>query len=111
MLRGYSFEPMPNSRALATAGLFMTIGLQKKWILAFENQIWRGKIILARPAVRAAVIQWFGVESFCPKVGSRDSSFVQTKSIRPKRICRSLSLKKGNKHRKTVTAHVESNGN
>ena len=29
MLLGYSFEPMPNSRALATAGLFMTIGLQK----------------------------------------------------------------------------------
>ena len=30
MLLGYSFEPMPNSRALATAGLFMAIGLQKK---------------------------------------------------------------------------------
>ena len=39
MLWGYSFEPMPKSRALATAGLFMTIGLQKKWMLAFENQI------------------------------------------------------------------------
>ena len=84
MLRGYSFEPMPNSRALATAGLFMTIGLQKKWILAFENQIWRGKIILTRPAVRAAVIQWFGVESFARKsvraiaVSSRLSRFARS---------------------------------
>ena len=43
MLPGYSFEPMPNSRALATAGLFMTIGLQKKWILAFENRNLTGK--------------------------------------------------------------------
>ena len=30
---------------------------------------------------------------------------------RPKRICLSLSLKKGNEHGKTVTAHVESKGN
>ena len=37
--------------------------------------------------------------------------FAQTKSIRPKRICRSLSLEKGNMHRKTVTARVESKGN
>ena len=29
MLWGYSFETMPNSRALATVGLFMTIGLKK----------------------------------------------------------------------------------
>ena len=57
MLLGYSFEPMPNSRALATAGLFMTIGLPKKWMLAFENQVWREKTMLTCPAVRAAVIQ------------------------------------------------------
>ena len=85
MLRGYSFEPMPNSRALATAGLFMTIGLQNKRMLAFENQICREKIILTCPAVRAAVIQWLGVKSFCPKVGSRDSS-----SSRLSRFARSV---------------------
>ena len=57
MLLGYSFEPMPKSRALATAGLFMTIGLQKKGCSLSKTKIWREKIISTCPAVRAAVIQ------------------------------------------------------
>ena len=43
MLRGYSFEPMSNSRALATAGLFMTIGLQKKMDPRFRKPNLAGK--------------------------------------------------------------------
>ena len=85
MLLGYSFEPMPNNRALATAGLFMAIGLQKKGCLLSKTKFGGEKIILTCPAVRAAVIQWFGVKSFCPKVGSRDSS-----SSRLSRFARSV---------------------
>ena len=38
MLRGYSFEPRPNSHVLATAGSLMTIGLSIKVFSHSKNQ-------------------------------------------------------------------------
>ena len=49
--------------------------------------------------------------SFRPKVDSPDGRSPGLKSIRPMRICSSLTSKKGNKRGKTVTAHVESKVN
>ena len=46
-----------------------------------------------------------------PKGRFTQQQFAQIKSIHPKGICDSLSLKKGNNHGKTVTAYVESKGN
>ena len=50
------------------------------------------------------VLDRFARRSVCPIA-------VRPNFYRPKRICRSLSLKKGNEHGKTVTGHVESKGN
>ena len=52
-----------------------------------------------------------GTRSFRPKVDSPDGRSPGLKSIRPMRICSSLTSKKGNKRGKTVTAHVESKVN
>lgn len=52
-----------------------------------------------------------GTTLFRSKVDSPDGRSPELKSIGPMRICRSLTSKKGNKRGKTVTAHVESNGN
>ena len=50
-------------------------------------------------------------KTYCYQVLSPDSRFAQTKSIRPKLICHSLSLKREKKHGKTVTVHVQTKGN
>ena len=52
-----------------------------------------------------------GIGSFRPKGQFARWQFAQTTSTRPICICRSLSLRKRNKHGKTVTAHVESKVN
>ena len=53
-----------------------------------------------------------GIGSFCPKVASPDGSSQRLgRVIRSMCICRSLSLRNRNKHRKIVSAHVDSKVN
>ena len=52
-----------------------------------------------------------GMRSFRPIGPFAGWEFAQTKSIRLMCICFSLSLRKRNKHGKTVTAHVNSKVN
>ena len=40
MLRGYSFEPRPNSHAVVTAGSLMTIGLSINGFSHSKNQFY-----------------------------------------------------------------------
>ena len=55
LLLGYSFEPRPNSRALDTVSLVMTIGLSMKGYLHSKKPGWRERIRLTSPEVWTAV--------------------------------------------------------
>ena len=57
MSLGYSFEPRPNSRALATEVLVVTIGLSinsNKWMLHSKKPVWRERTRFTGPEVWAA---------------------------------------------------------
>ena len=57
MSLGYSFEPRPNSRALATEVLVVTIGFSlnsNKWMLHSKKPVWRERTRLTGPEVWAA---------------------------------------------------------
>ena len=49
MLLGYSFEPRPKSRMLATAGSVMTIGLSINLCIRKKITVWREKTRLTSP--------------------------------------------------------------
>ena len=54
MLLGYSFEPRPNSLALATAGSVMAIGLSTNGCSHSKKPVWREKTRLTSAEVHAA---------------------------------------------------------
>ena len=54
MLLGYSFEPRPNSCALASAGMVMTNGLSINGCFYWKKKtVWQGKTRLTSPDVWA----------------------------------------------------------
>ena len=55
MLLGYSFKPRPNSLALATEGLVMTIGLSINRYLHQKKPVRQEKTRLTSPEVLAVV--------------------------------------------------------
>ena len=55
MLLGFSFESRPKSRALATAGSVMTIGLSKNRCSHSEKNVLQEKTRLISPEVWAVV--------------------------------------------------------
>ena len=54
MLLGYSSEPRPKSRALATAGWVMAIGLSTNGCSHSKKPVWRENTRLTSPEVQAA---------------------------------------------------------
>ena len=62
MLLGYSFETRPDSRALATAGSVMTIGLSTNRCLHSKNTVWREKTRLTSRRVWRRRPQRFDVK-------------------------------------------------
>ena len=70
MLLGYNFEPRPNSCALASAGMVMTIGLSINGCFYSKKLVWRERTRLTNPEVWAAATSkaWHnsGRDTFSP---------------------------------------------
>ena len=78
MLLGYSFEPRPNHRVLATAWSLMTIGLSINRCSHSKKTVWRGRTRLTSPEVWVAVTS----KIWCD---SGRASFSPLNSRRPKK--------------------------